>query len=407
MRAVETDRLDVFVGRERAGLLLRNREGSEFRYRDDYPRDAIRGVAFAIPPTRRSVITRGINLHPFFAGLLPEGLRLSVLVRQVKTSIDDLFSLLAAIGSDCIGDISVVPEGEVLEDRTELVDLSRPEDLDFGALLQESLDPEATTLDLSIPGVQEKLSAAMISLPVRAKSGTTSYILKLDPHDRPKLVANEGFFMRMARDCGLKAAEVRLVADGRGKEGLLVSRFDRRRAGDAGAIERCHQEDGCQILDRYPADKYRIAAQEIMAGIDAQASAPIVEKLRFLELYAFSYLIGNGDLHARNVSLRRSPASGLIELAPAYDLLSTQAYRGLDQRMAMKLGLKDDEFRARDFIDFGRRNGLAEPAVRKMLARLVARSEPFPDRLVEIGLPAADRDRVARALVERRERLRP
>jgi serine/threonine-protein kinase HipA len=47
----------------------------------------------------------GDNLPPFFAGLLPEGRRFSALVKKLKTSEDDLFSLLAMVGTDCIGDI--------------------------------------------------------------------------------------------------------------------------------------------------------------------------------------------------------------------------------------------------------------------------------------------------------------
>jgi hypothetical protein len=48
---------------------------------------------------------------------------------------------------------------------------------------------------------------------------------------------------------GLATAETRLVFDRDGRSGLLVTRFDRR------AGRRLHQEDACQLLDRYPADK--------------------------------------------------------------------------------------------------------------------------------------------------------
>lgn len=42
---------------------------------------------------------------------------------------------------------------------------------------------------------------------------------------------------------------------------------------------------------------------------------------------AFSYVIGNGDLHAKNVSI--SGARGILQLSTAYDLLSTRPYKDL------------------------------------------------------------------------------
>jgi serine/threonine-protein kinase HipA len=56
--------------------------------------------------------TEGVNLHTFFAGLLPEGLRFEALVRAAKTSRDDLFSLLLLAGSEAIGDVRVMAIGE-------------------------------------------------------------------------------------------------------------------------------------------------------------------------------------------------------------------------------------------------------------------------------------------------------
>jgi serine/threonine protein kinase HipA of HipAB toxin-antitoxin module len=48
---------------------------------------------------------------PFFAGLLPEGRRLSALRAAVKSSGDDELSLLLAVGGDTVGDIEILPEG--------------------------------------------------------------------------------------------------------------------------------------------------------------------------------------------------------------------------------------------------------------------------------------------------------
>ena len=82
----EVERADVWRESSRVGTLARTSHGSFFEYDE-------------------------VNLPPFFAGLLPEGLRLRALVQRVKTSEDDLFSLLLAAGADTVGDLSVVAQG--------------------------------------------------------------------------------------------------------------------------------------------------------------------------------------------------------------------------------------------------------------------------------------------------------
>ncbi len=92
------------------GYLRRQEKGSFFEYDDSYLKDCPDdnyGIAFHLSTQNKRYESLGTNLHPFFAGLLPEGLRLQVLTRSLKTSADDLLSHLIAIGSDCIGDISI------------------------------------------------------------------------------------------------------------------------------------------------------------------------------------------------------------------------------------------------------------------------------------------------------------
>ncbi|WP_267887471.1 HipA N-terminal domain-containing protein [Mycolicibacter sinensis] len=57
------------------------------------------------------VITAGGAVPPFFAGLLPEGVRLGVVTSSTKTSADDHLTLLLAIGADTLGNIRVLPAG--------------------------------------------------------------------------------------------------------------------------------------------------------------------------------------------------------------------------------------------------------------------------------------------------------
>jgi serine/threonine-protein kinase HipA len=162
-------------------------------------------------------------LPAFFAGLLPEGHRLTVLKDAVKTSLADELTLLLAIGADVPGDVQVVPKGKLPVEPQPLADATRPEDLDFAAL--------ADAVDLhGLPGVQNKASASMLTTPLALAS--RRYLLKLDPPAHRHLVVNEAAHLAGARELKVPVATHRVVADRNGSPGLLVERFDRVQNGD-------------------------------------------------------------------------------------------------------------------------------------------------------------------------------
>lgn len=386
------DRLDIFRNAERIGLLRRTLHGATFEYDAAFfeaHRHLPGGVATSLPYAKRSIETTGVNLPTYFAGLLPEGLRLKVLLQRVKTSEDDLFSLLVASGSDTIGDLFAVLPGHTPQLDAGGAELDLAE-VSFHELFQRSLE---TATEPAVPGVQAKLSPSVISFPFATRG--KRWILKLDPSDTPGLVRNEAFFMGMARACGLDVARTKLVADQTGAAGLLVERFDRQRANRRWVG--VHQEDACQLLDRYPADKYRLSINDVAKAFSRSAAAPTVEVLRLVELVAFSFVIGNGDLHAKNISLLGG--DGALQLSPAYDLLSTRPYG--DRQLALMLDGRNDKLTRKHFIEFGLRFGVATKALEARLDRLTDRARPFIDDVKTLGLDAK-RERQVRELMTNR-----
>ena len=219
----------------------------------------------------------------------------------------------------------------------------------------------------------------MISFPFATQG--KRWILKLNPPDKELLVENEFFFMSMARACEVDVAKAQLVHDRDGVAGLMVERFDRIREGRR--WRGVHQEDACQFLDRYPGDKYRVSTSDIARGLD-RCDSPVAECARLIELVAFSYLVGNGDLHAKNVSV--STRGGALQLSPVYDLLSSRPYR--DLKLALKFDGRDDNVKRADLIAFGKRFGVAQAAVEARLNKLVERAAPFIPRVKAIGYDA-------------------
>jgi serine/threonine-protein kinase HipA len=403
------DSADVYKGRRHAGRL--SREGSDivFRYVSDYSADeATPQLAWTIPKDLAEVRSSGESVPTYFAGLLPEGVRLRAVATGTRTSEDDHLTLLLAVGADTIGDVSVFPPDVTFSEVTPALDLETADTVDLREVFDRIVGADSLAYDqAAIPGVQPKVSAAMVSSPLQTTDGPV--ILKLTPaRDYPRLVENEDFFLRMARACELRAAEHRLIHDRHGRSGLAVFRFDR--IVEAGQVRRLPQEDACQVLGVYPASKYRLRTQQVITSLaercEQGGGSRQAAIMRLLQLVAYSYLIGNGDLHGKNFSIHR-PAGSPWEPTPAYDLVSTQPYAGWRDPMALELYGRANRLDHRHLVESGERLGVAGRAVSRMLTRLCERAAPWAERVGEIGLEPRPTELLRDTIVRRIGELTP
>ncbi len=394
---------DVYIGEDLAAHLVRERgDAISFNYladqrpTDDRIRD--RSVSWSLRLSGEyPVVTTGGAVPPFFAGLLPEGVRLGVVTSSTKTSADDHLTLLLAIGADTIGNVRVVPAG--VEPAQPLPMFEPERDTDFGAVfarLTGSVDSDP----VGMAGVQPKVSAAMLSAPTQTRSRPA--ILKLNPAQYPLIVENEHFFMTMAAACGLRVGTTSLLHDAEGRSALLVTRFDRL------GTTRIAQEDACQVAGIYPASKYRITTETAITALaDACArgggSKPAAT-LELLKTVVFAWLIGNGDLHGKNLSIYNP--DGVWQPTPAYDLLCTQPYTRWRDPMALNLYGRANRLTRADFVSAGDRLGLRPRAVTRMIDAIVAAAQDWPDRCGEIGFDDRQTELLAQMLRKRTDSLR-
>lgn len=393
-------RATVFKAGVHAATLERRTGSVVFAYTPDYLASAGPPVATTLP-LRPEPVTAGLAgaLPPFFSGLLPEGRRLTALRTAVKTSADDELTLLLAVGSDTIGDVQVVPEGEDLH-----ASESRLRVDDWRAVRFADLFRAATGVPLDrvgIPGVQDKVSARMISLPVAREH--ERHLLKLDPPEFAHLVENEAFFLAAARASGMSVAETEVVRDGEGAPGLLVRRFDRVKGEDGKARARA-QEDGCQVLGIYPADKYRASAEEVVTGLASVCRAQPVAAIDLVRQLAFAYLTCNGDAHAKNFSVFRADTDEW-RVTPAYDLPSSYPYGDTTMALSVNGRRREDAGRA-DFVALGAAAGLPERAVTRTLDDLCDRTDLWLDGVSELPFDAGILRKLRRSIEYRRGRLR-
>ncbi|MEU4312867.1 HipA domain-containing protein [Nocardia sp. NPDC024068] len=338
---------DVYKSGRRAAELTKSTDGTlELRYLPEYLTAAERPIATTLPLTDEPVRTFGGSVPAYFAGLLPEGHRLSVLQRAVKTGLDDELTLLLAVGADAPGDVQVIPHGEPLVEVPALVDGESPAELDFTALV-EKVDPHA------LPGVQQKASTSMISTPLAAGFGR--FILKLSQNGFPYLVENEALHLDAARMLKVPVAAAQLITDRVGTSGLLVQRFDRIE--QDGTWTRLAFEDATQVMGIPPAGKYTVDAIEVVQALAAVVPASRVAVRNLYLQFLFAWLTGNGDLHGKNLGVLERP-DGRWAIAPIYDIPGTLIYD--DDSMALPVGGRTRKLKARDWIGFAAEIGLPE-----------------------------------------------
>jgi serine/threonine-protein kinase HipA len=383
--AKEIDRLLVLKGRSRVGELSRTHGGYEFSFHPDWHR---RAISYRISGSPTPLFQQGESLPPFFANLLPEGYRLKALRESVKTSEDDLFSLLVAAGGSFVGDVQIEIEDAVPRVP---IDLS-PKGIDFHEFF---LKHAGGSFPDSFSGVQEKISSSMITLPVSLARKKWQAILKLNPAEKPNLVENEFACMTLAKKCGLPVASVRRIYDKSRNPGLLVERFDRSWSADENRFDMIHQEDGCQILNVYPSQKYRMSWNDLVHAVQELTGGSSVQTMGMVKLYVFSYLIGNGDLHAKNLSLYDPPGHPR-SLTPAYDLVCTRIYG--DDSMALKWDGRDRGLKRSQVLAFGVRFGLPPIAIEMMLDKLLGLLAKNLEILFSIPMDAK-MSRLLRAMV--------
>lgn len=344
---------DIYKAGILAARLERHDGGTRFSYLPAYLASGGPAVASSLPLTAEPVLAAAGAAPPYFTGLLPEGRRLNALRRSIKTSADDDLSLLIAAGGNPVGDVQIVGHGEPLDPDEHAVQLDAKLPVDFDQLLGDPdlIDPVA------LAGVQDKLSAGMISLPV-ARAGRR-FILKLNAPEFPHVVENELVMFRYAAKLRIPLSRVQLIRDVAGRPGLLVERFDRVPVPGGGPdkVRRLAVEDGAQVLKLYPADKYNVGYGQVCQALADYCSAPL-PALRNLAIQgAFAWLSGNGDLHAKNVSMVQQP-HGEWTIAPVYDIPSTVVYG--DKTLALTLAGKRSGISRRHFLGWATNLGLTD-----------------------------------------------
>ena len=341
------ERLSVYLHNSLAGYLwLSDTSRLSFQYDPGYL-EGPNAIPLSLSLPMREAPYVNDTARPFFSNLLPEGEVRSLIAKIKQISEQNDFKLLEAIGGECAGAVSIIPEHMVRSTESNYTVLPEQELEDI--ITENAIRPVLILKDelrLSLAGAQNKI-------PVYFDNGRfyltswvapSSHILKPQSPYFGDVVQNEHFCMMLADVVQLPVPKS-FILKGKNHIAYIVERYDRIKVKD-GVIERLHQEDLCQVLGCMPDQKYENEGgpglSECCRVLDMYSSQPILDKQALVKWAIFNYFIGNADAHCKNLSLIRE-IDGSIRLAPFYDLISTRVYPEILKKLAMKIG-KESRF---------------------------------------------------------------
>lgn len=275
--------------------------------------------------------SRSWLLPPFFQNLLPEGIFRNQLASARKCEPNDYFELLAACGGDLPGNLYALP-----------VELSRTE---LGRLVTQDADALEMTVTaepledgVSLSGFQPKLGVVKDGdrFVGRTRDEDSHIIAKLPVGGYPLLPEVEALSLRLAHAAGVDVCEAHLAPMGQlaAQHGyelgairnetnfLAVTRFDRV----PGARSQC--EDFAQVFGVMPEDKYSpdysyLQVAAVMLSYPSLGKPAVMELLRRIMV---NEMLGNPDMHLKNIGLCYPDDGSAPQLSPAYDIVAHTIY---------------------------------------------------------------------------------
>lgn len=397
--------LNVFMNGRLVGVLRREASGAiDFQYarewldwRSTFP------VSLSLPLREDRYI--GAPVINVFDNLLPDsdGIRRRV-AERVGAAGTDAYSLLSALGHDCVGALQFLPDG-IDPGPAGALD-SKPVSDDEVAAIIGNLAVAPLGMDededfrISIAGAQEKTALLRMNDRWFKPVGTTATTHILKPQigrlpngiDLSNSVENEYLCLKLLAAFGVPTANTE-IADFGGRRTLIVERFDRRWTRD-GRLLRLPQEDICQALSVPPTRKYQAdggpGMRDIIQLLEG-SDTPKEDIATFMRACMLFWMLGATDGHAKNFSIALGLGGG-FHLRPLYDVLTAQPSLDAGQisqrkfKLAMSAGRNRhypvDTILPRHFIQTAQLSGLGIPLMLRLFEELAANAERHVDVVV-------------------------
>lgn len=366
---MDQQRLDIFVGEQRAGFLGRSELQARSYVYGYFPESSEEDAVSLTMPVMADQYVFQHGVHPIFQMNLPEGELREMLRNTFQKTVqnfDDL-SLLSIVGHSQIGRVRIAEHGQLpavmpQQSIKELQTYTGTEDL-FADLMQRfgrysgisGIQPKVLVRD------NEALTQNAAELEQVTYRDSTHIVKAWNAERFPQLAANEYLCMLAAERAGLAVAEVELAAQGRL---LIVKRFDLDEKGGYLGFEDFCVLNGLATDDKY-VGSYQDIAERIRQFVSPHRVHDALEQF-FLSL-ALTVGVRNGDAHLKNFGVLYSHPEAEVLFAPAFDIISTTPYIPNDS-LALLFGGSKYFPQRKGLITFGRRFcGLTERRITHLL----------------------------------------
>lgn len=411
--------LNVFLNARLVGRLRRQAGGAiDFTYDPSWLAwENTMPVSLSLPLRENRYV--GEPVVAVFDNLLPdsEGLRRRI-AERVRADGTDAFSLLTALGHDCVGALQFLPDG-IDPGAAGIVAGKSVDESEIARLLGDlAAAPlgvgEDEDFRISLPGAQEKTALLYWKNQWHKPSGTaaTTHIFKPQIGRLPNgidsySVENEYLCMKLTAALGLPTANVSMDNFG-AKRALIIERFDRLWARD-GRLLRLPQEDCCQALSVPPARKYEAdggPGPRDIFGLLKGSDEPDEDQAMFLRALIVFWLLGATDGHAKNFSVFLSPGAR-YHSTPLYDVISVQPSLDANQikhnQMKLAMAVGDNRHyivqtvQPRHFLQTAAKSGIGASVVKPLFAEILEKS-PGATKTVLDELPTGFPEQIAASI---------
>ena len=384
----------MFLNSRLVGQLRRETSGATiFQYdRSWLEWQPVLPVSLSLPLREQPYV--GAPVLAVFENLLPDNDKLRrQIAARAHAEGTDAYSLLGAIGHDCVGALQFLPP-DVQPTPPGAIDAVPVSGREIGVILDNlATAPLGITEDesfrISIAGAQEKTALLRWKGRWCKPRGTTATTHIFKPSigklpngvDLTSSVENEYLCLKILNALGLPAtkAEIETFGD---RRVLIVERFDRLWTEDQRLL-RLPQEDSCQALSVPPNLKYQSDGGPGIADILKLlrgSDEPTSDQRSFLKANIVFWLMGATDGHAKNFSIFLSPG-GRFHMTPLYDVISAQPSVDSKQilwrqfRLAMAFGTKPHyqirQIAPRHFFETADQAGVGREAVESVVHELL------------------------------------
>ena len=308
---------DVYVNTTLAGT-LEQVDLSKFVFTYASGANESAQISLAMPITKQEWTY--FSLHPVFQVSLPEGGLRETIARKFSKAFNRFsdLELLAVVGRNLVGRLSVVPHGHPLPQQPPQETLKDLLKASSGELLDYYLDIHAQYSGVS-GGFPKFLAATTGNQGQPSPLAVGNWIVKGGDADHPEIVRNEYFCMMVAKRMGLPVPEFHISDDAKR---LVIRRFDIRDNG-----ERLGFEDMCALMGLEAKYKFSGSVERIVKIVNdyCKPVAATESKHQFYAQYLACMAIRNGDAHLKNFGLVYESKED-ARLAPVYDMLTMCVY---------------------------------------------------------------------------------